>query len=297
MNDVSSSGRDPQLSVVIPCYNAAATLARQLEAMARQTWPGTWELVFVDNGSTDDSRAIAERFLETIPNMRIIEAKEGQGTSYAVNRGVEAARGRLILLADADDQVDEGWMAAMAEALKTTELAAPRFDVEALNEPWVTKFWVHPQSRGIMEFRNPPYLPHAGGSGLGFTKELFVRVGGYDPSLVYLHDTDFCWKAQRSGAKLAFVPDAVMHISYRSSVRAAFRQARNYGEYQALLYKRYRRLDMPPADLRSGFRDWVNLFSAIRSIRRRPGRILFAARLGRLWGRFWGGVKQGVLVL
>lgn len=58
--DGGGDGRRPRLSVIIPCLNAADTIGKQLEALARQEWSEPWEVVILDNGSTDETLAVAE---------------------------------------------------------------------------------------------------------------------------------------------------------------------------------------------------------------------------------------------
>jgi len=89
---------DLTVSVVIPCYNAARFLHETLASALQQTHPPL-EVIVVDDGSTDDSAAIAESFG---PPVRIIRQKN-QGESIARNRGIDAAQGDWIAFLDADD--------------------------------------------------------------------------------------------------------------------------------------------------------------------------------------------------
>jgi len=86
------------VSVVIPCYNAAPFLGETLESALAQTH-SPLEVIVIDDGSTDDSAAIAESFG---PPVRVIR-QENQGESVARNRGMDEARGEWIALLDADD--------------------------------------------------------------------------------------------------------------------------------------------------------------------------------------------------
>lgn len=86
------------VSVVIPCYNGARFLAETLTSVSRQTSPPL-EVIVIDDGSTDDSAAIAESFG---PPVRVIR-QHNQGESVARNRGIDEARGDWIALLDADD--------------------------------------------------------------------------------------------------------------------------------------------------------------------------------------------------
>lgn len=88
----------PSISVVIPCYNAAAFLRATIESILGQTQP-VLEVIVVDDGSTDDSARIAESFG---PPVRVI-SQPNQGESAARNRGIEAAAGDWVAFLDADD--------------------------------------------------------------------------------------------------------------------------------------------------------------------------------------------------
>jgi len=89
---------DPSISVVIPCYNGARFLAETLRTVFSQTRPPE-EILVVDDGSTDDSAAVAERFGSPVRVLR----QANRGESAARNRGIEESRGEWIAFLDADD--------------------------------------------------------------------------------------------------------------------------------------------------------------------------------------------------
>ena len=113
----SPSERDesaPSISVVIPCYNAAAFLRATIESILGQTHP-VLEVIVVDDGSTDDSANIAESFG---PPVRVIR-QPNQGESAARNRGIEAAAGEWVAFLDADDLWLPTKVELQAEAIRS----------------------------------------------------------------------------------------------------------------------------------------------------------------------------------
>ena len=106
----------PVISVVLPVRNGSALIGRQLEALARQQVSFVWELIVVDNGSTDDTVAKAEEFSDRLP-LRIVHHGE-RGLAGSRNAGVEASAARLIAHCDADDEVAEEWLRSIVRCLE-----------------------------------------------------------------------------------------------------------------------------------------------------------------------------------
>lgn len=286
-----------RLSVIIPSYNAADTIGVQLEALASQRWSEPWEVIASDNGSTDETLAVIERYRERLQNLRVVDSSDRRGAAYARNTGAQAATGEALAFCDADDEVAPGWVAAIGEELLRYDFVASRLDIEKLNAPWVQKSHGISQRDGVPKYRYPPYLPHAGGSGLGVKRSLHEAIGGFDESMRVLEDTDYCWRIQLTGTELRFVPDAVVHVRYRDTLGGIYRQARGYAEYNVLLYKKYRPLGMPQISWETGVRAWVRLLQ-------RPPRICSKESLARwMWqfgwcmGRLRGSIKHRVFAL
>ena len=282
------------LSVIIPAYNAAETIGEQLTALARQTFEKPWEVIVADNGSTDQTVAVAESFHTKIGNLKIVDASGKQGAAYARNVGANAAVGNGIAFCDADDVVGEGWVAAIFQGIESHGFVASRFDIKRLNSGWVVKNIGGPQHSGIQQYVNPPYLPHAGGSGLGVRRDLHELVGGFDPAMRLLEDTDYCWRLQLLGHALHFAPQAVVHVRYRSSTRAIARQYRSWGKANVLLYKKYRDKGMPRYDWKSGINAWFRFPRLLARIRSKNALKTWWRKVNWRIGRLQGCWEYGV---
>lgn len=223
-----------RLSIIIPCFNAAKTIAEQLNALAQQS-VRPWEVIVADNGSTDDSKAIAAQYADRLPNLQIVDASAKRGASYARNMGAKAVTGDAMAFCDADDVVSSTWVEALTNALAEHGFVASRFEFKSLNGPDATGI----QENGLQQFK-PPVLPYAGGCGLAIWKSLHEAVAGFDESVPTLEDTDYCLRVQLAGTPLHFASEAVIHIRYRTTNAAAFKQSLSWGESFAIIYKRYR---------------------------------------------------------
>jgi glycosyltransferase involved in cell wall biosynthesis len=279
-----------KLSVIIPCLNEAEYIGAQLEALANQQRSEPWEVIVSDNGSTDRSLAIVEEYKTRVPNLRIVDASDRRGQAHAKNVGARAATGDALAFCDADDEVAPGWVAAIGEALSQYDFVASRFDVKKLNPPWLLDGRGSPQSTGLQTYRYPPYLPHAGGCGLGVRRALHEAVGGFDESWLLLEDTEYCFRVQLTGVPLHFAPDAVVHIRFPRTTRGVYRQAYSWGKYNVLLYKKYRPLGMPKLSWKDGVLAWIGIVKTLPAVRSKHGRAVwlwqFAWRTGRVHGCF-----------
>ena len=107
-----------QYSIIIPIYNAEATLRRCLDSLVGQQF-SDYELLLINDGSTDDSDAICREYANTYSCVRYF-AKENGGVSSARNLGLEQAKGEYILFVDSDDYVADNYFAAISAAVKDT---------------------------------------------------------------------------------------------------------------------------------------------------------------------------------
>ena len=110
----------PRVSVLLPARNASATLDTCLRSLTRQT-EARWECILVDDGSGDDTRAIAERFADHDDRLRIVSGP-GRGIVAALQAGFEHCRAPFVARMDADDWMHRERLAAQLAALQ----AAPR---------------------------------------------------------------------------------------------------------------------------------------------------------------------------
>lgn len=123
-----------EFSIILPVYNVAAYLPRCLESIASQPLPvSEYEIIAVDDGSTDASAELLRRYQKTIPNLSII-TQVNQGPSVARNTGIDYARGRYLMCIDPDDWIAPGSLAELYEQVRHREEEIIGFGYCKINE-------------------------------------------------------------------------------------------------------------------------------------------------------------------
>jgi glycosyltransferase involved in cell wall biosynthesis len=224
--DRRGRSRPRSVSVVVPAYNAAATLAGQLEALAAQQYEGDWELVIVDNGSSDGTVDLAWGYGQRFKAFTLIDGGSRRGHSAPRNAGADGARGELLAYCDADDVVAPGWLQAMADTGCHCDLIGGWLDAEPLNDD-ATRAWHHPWPRDRLRSW---LLPYAVSANFAIWADVLRDLGGWSSEYeAGGEDTELSWRAQLAGYRLGFAPDAVIYYRYRTGLWQTARQAYTIG--------------------------------------------------------------------
>ena len=262
----------PTISVVVCSYNGSRTIRQSLEALARVDYPDL-EVIVVDDGSTDDTAAIAAEH-----DVRLV-SQANAGLSAARNTGWQAATGEIVAYLDDDAYPDPGWLRYLAWSFLTTAHAAiggP--NVTPADDPPVSHAVGHAPGGPIHVLLSDSEAEHIPGCNMAFRRSALAAIGGFDPTFrVAGDDVDACWRIQAAGWTIGFSPAAVVWHHRRPSIRAYWRQQRGYGRAEALLERKW-----PEKYNVLGHVSWggsVYGNAVLRQISRRAGRIYYG-----IWG-------------
>lgn len=284
-----------EVSVIICVRNGAATIRRQLDALNQQADAPPFEVVVVDNGSTDATAQIVGDWIAeggpAAQHARLVDGGRTPGIPRARNRGASAATGRVLAFCDADDEVLRGWVAAMSRAVTEDELVGGRFyTVDTAGHPVTVGF-----GDGLIA---TPYLPHVGNSNCALARSTFNAVGGYDESLPRygFEDVDLSWRVQEAGYPIAYAPDAEIRFTV-SGDAASVKKKFLLGKGRVLMARRFPQYDSTRYTVGSTLADAGRLTGQIASALLRE-RTVSRQHLGLLVasaGRIAGAVEYDAL--
>lgn len=220
----------PRVSVVVCSHNGDRTLDECLRSLEAIDYPD-YEVILVDDGSTDNTRDIAKAF----PEICTIH-QSNMGLSAARNTGLEAATGSIIAYTDSDCYADADWLSLLVHQLQRTGAAAvggPNLTPKDGRVPTLVS--ASPgQPTHVLE---TDYIAeHIPGCNMAFRREALEDIGGFDPMFRKAgDDVDVCWRLQEGGYWITYAPGAFVWHHRRQDPKAYLRQQAGYGEAEALL--------------------------------------------------------------
>ncbi len=266
------------ISIIICCYNAAMRIQPTLQALQKQVDPGfPWELIVVDNASTDTTGEVAKRVWEQNPVTRLTVVNEEQpGLIHARHKGLAEARYEIVSFIDDDNWVEEKWVVKIGEVFSMDpQIAAaggqslPAFEKTA--PEWFPRYQQHFAVGKQMD--RSGYIENEKGflwgAGLSFRKSIWERlkltgyqnltVGRQGKNMMAGEDTELCYAFRLMGYRLYYRDDLVLtHYMPDNRMQFAYLLKMTFGF--GLAHARlncYRELLDPGFKLHAWWYEWI----------------------------------------
>ena len=218
-----------KITVILCTYNRCQLLGKALDSIAASTLPQSveWEVLIVDNNSSDRTREVVDDFCNRYPGRFRYLFEPRPGKSYALNAGIREARGDVLAFVDDDVTVEPTWLQGLTENLHSTEWAGAGGRI-VLERPCSPPHWLvleGPHARGpwtsfdlgseAKELLEPPF-----GTNMAFRKDMFEKYGVFRTDLGPSphkrtprpnEDTEFGSRLIAAGERLRYEPSAVVY--------------------------------------------------------------------------------------
>lgn len=217
-------------SLLIPVFNHANHLPPLLRALRS----AKAEIIFIDQGSTDESLSLLE-------NANVIREPR-HGLAEALNRGISAASGELLLFLAADAVPAPQWVKAMEKALGEADLVVGQTTSRAEKKPSAygklaaKLFSGHSERTARAHGHALPWGPVAN---LGARRTLLEKTGPFSPDSASAFDIDWCWRAMLQGARIAYAKDARVEQARSQKREHLLEEFERFGFGEAWLHRTY----------------------------------------------------------
>ncbi|NDY58657.1 glycosyltransferase [Desulfovibrio sulfodismutans] len=235
----TSQAGPPLCSVVIPALNAARHLPGCLAALHAQTMPAAaFEIIVVDDGSTDDTASVAQACGATC----LCQPHTGPGA--ARNRGARMAQGSILVFTDADCRPEPDWLEAMVQALsaRAGSSTAGAQGVYATDQQSLVARFAQSEFEDRYELmRRHPSIDLAATYSAAYRRDVFLEAGGFDERFPRAdnEDTELSYRLSAKGHSLALAPGAVVRHQHPATLGSYLRRKFSRGYWRTQVYRLY----------------------------------------------------------
>jgi glycosyltransferase involved in cell wall biosynthesis len=224
-------------SVIIPVYNAENTIALCLESALNQSLPTSeYEVIVVDDGSTDNTPRIAKNYPVKIIN------QENQGPAAARNRGAKEAKGNILIFTDSDCELDSNFVEKIIAPIEQTpEVAGVQGSYKTKQTQFMARFGQVEIETRYRKMARKKYIDFIGTYAAAYKKDIFHKSGGFDTGFLSAsgEDTEFSYKLQRNGHKMVFEPQSFVYHQHPFKLGEYIKVKFYRGYWRIRLYKKH----------------------------------------------------------
>lgn len=223
------------VSVIVPVFNGGKKIGKCVDALKRQKTEKSFEIIIVDDGSTDRSLHGVEG-----DGIRVFK-QPNQGPGAARNLGVEKALGKIILFTDADCEPLENWIDQMVSPLEKPCTSGVKGSYLTRQKGLVARFVQLEYESKYERMKKDPFIDFVDTYAAGFIKKDFLSVGEYDarfptPSV---EDQEFSFRMWEKGYRMVFNPEARVYHTHSESLWNYMKKKFRIGFWKALVLKKH----------------------------------------------------------
>jgi len=229
--------KNPKISVIIPVYNGEKTLRQCLNSVLDQTY-NNYEVIVVDNNSTDSTKGIIQEFEKNNKKIKyVFEPEKGRGA--ARNKGVTQSKGDIIAMTDSDCVVPRNWLEELTKPLrKENEEVVMGFEENLIDNYWGRNIRLanHNFIKKVLHGR---YIGHIDTKNFAI-KSILIRKLMFDSALMALEDFDLYLRLKKV-ANIRFIPSLKVKHNYKDSFNHFFKSCFNRGYWAYRIYQKHKK--------------------------------------------------------
>ena len=231
-------------SIVVPVYNGAQVIEACLELLLDQTVaPDCYEILIVDDGSTDHTAIVVKDWVAWHPQVRVRVVQQAHaGPAAARNTGAKAAIAPLLLFTDADCRATRGWIEALVKGFDAPERPAGLMGTYLSDQTTLAARFAQLEfDDRYRRMVGAPAIDLVATYSAAFRRDIFLAEGGFDPSFHEANneDVEFSYRLSEAGHRMHFVPEAQVYHRHANSWHGYARTKLGRGFWRTLVYRRH----------------------------------------------------------
>jgi GT2 family glycosyltransferase len=232
-NGVSRS--EQSASIIIPTFNGGSRIVRCLDVLSEQIAGCDVEVLVVDDGSTDNTRDVVERYA----SVRLIR-QANAGPASARNRGAMEARGEILLFTDDDCVPLPGWLDAMFQPFQEAEVVGAKGIYRTLQKSLIARFVQLEYEDKYRLMADLPTIDFIDTYSAAFRRERFLEMGGYDTSfpVACAEDVELSYRMSARGWKMKFAPSAVVYHTHPDTLSKYLKKKYKFAYWRVLAVRK-----------------------------------------------------------
>jgi glycosyltransferase involved in cell wall biosynthesis len=224
------------VSIIIPTYNGAKRIEKCLTTLSQQDYKGEFEIIVVDDGSTDDTQQTIKKFKE----VTLIQ-KKNAGPATARNHGANIAKGEILLFTDDDCVPMPDWISQMVQPfLDNPELVGVK-GAYRTHQPELTARFVQLEYEDKYDvMAKHEYIDFIDTYSAGYRRDIFLKYDGFDTSfpVACAEDQELSFRIGRDGHKMKFIPQAIVYHTHPNSVLSYIKKKYKFAFWKMLALKK-----------------------------------------------------------
>jgi cellulose synthase/poly-beta-1,6-N-acetylglucosamine synthase-like glycosyltransferase len=221
------------ISIIIPAFNVEKSIGACLDALLAQTTTADCEIIVVDDGSCDTTRAVA-----ATRDVRVI-AQQNTGAAAARNTGAQTANGEIILFIDGDCIPEQNWVQAMLAPFADPEIVGACGMKQTKQRGIIPRFIQMEYDYRYERERRRRHIDFLDSGTAAYRRDVFLKNGGFDVQLSDAEDVDLSYRLSERGYCMAFAAQAIVYDPHPESLIEYLHRKFIYAYWRSQVYARF----------------------------------------------------------